>query len=85
MAGKIEYDEADLEALARPITLLDTEARKIVAPNRIVYQPMEGNDAEADGSPSPLTLSRYLERANGFAGLDIRFELLHARFDIVYE
>jgi 2,4-dienoyl-CoA reductase-like NADH-dependent reductase (Old Yellow Enzyme family) len=77
MPAGLEYAEADLEALARPLTLLDTEARRIVAGNRIVYQPMEGNDAEADGSPSPLTLTRYLERANGRAGLDV-FEAIAA-------
>ena len=43
----IDCDPMDLQALAAPVTLLDTGARKLVAPNRIVYQPMEGNDAEA--------------------------------------
>lgn len=66
-----EYDPTDLEALARPLVLLETRARRVVAPNRIVYQPMEGNDAKPGGGPSALTLLRYLERANGFAGVDI--------------
>ena len=66
----LEYDEADLDALARPLTLLDTGHKTLTAPNRIVYQPMEGNDALEDGSPSPVTLNRYLERANGGAGID---------------
>ena len=28
-------------------------------PNRFVDQPMEGNDAQLDGTPGPLTLRRY--------------------------
>ena len=58
-------DPADVAVLAKPLTLKEG----LVAPNRIAYQPMEGNDALPDGSPSPTTLARYLERAAGRAGL----------------
>jgi len=37
--------------------------------NRIVVQPMEGYDSEADGSPSPLTKRRYLRYAAGGSGM----------------
>jgi 2,4-dienoyl-CoA reductase-like NADH-dependent reductase (Old Yellow Enzyme family) len=64
------HDPADLAALAEPLTLLEGGARTLVAPNRIVYQPMEGNDALPDGSPSPVTHARYRARAGGGAGID---------------
>jgi 2,4-dienoyl-CoA reductase (NADPH2) len=38
-------------------------------PNRLVVQPMEGYDSEADGSPSPLTKRRYLRYAGGGSGM----------------
>ena len=38
-------------------------------PNRICIQPMEGCDAQTDGSPSPLTHWRHLRYAEGGAGL----------------
>lgn len=37
--------------------------------NRIVYQPMEGCDAEPDGRPSALTFRRYLRFAAGGPGI----------------
>jgi len=67
---KLVIDSLDVDALAEPLDLLRTDRKTLVAPNRIVYQPMEGNDADADGGPSSVTLARYLERANGFAGVD---------------
>lgn len=70
MAVKLDYDPADLARLAEPLDLMRTEHRTLTAPNRIVYQPMEGNDADPVGAPSPLTRARYLERARGFAGID---------------
>lgn len=70
MALKLDSDPADLDALAAPLSLLDTEYKTLTAPNRIVYQPMEGNDAEEDGAPGPLTLKRYRARAGGRAGID---------------
>ena len=39
------------------------------APNRIWLQPMEGMDAEPDGSPGPLTKRRYARYAEGGCGL----------------
>jgi 2,4-dienoyl-CoA reductase-like NADH-dependent reductase (Old Yellow Enzyme family) len=65
-----EFDRSDLEALAAPLPLLDTAGKTLVAPNRIVYQPMEANDALEDGGPSPLTFARYEARARGGAGVD---------------
>ena len=65
-----DWDAADLAALTRRITLLDTPAKTLVAPNRIVYQPMEGNDSEPDGGPSELTFAKYAARAEGRAGID---------------
>ena len=70
MAVTLEFEPADLDALREPLVLLDTPAKRLVAPNRIAYQPMEANDAEEDGSPSPLTALRYVERAHGRAGID---------------
>jgi 2,4-dienoyl-CoA reductase (NADPH2) len=37
--------------------------------NRLVVQPMEGYDSEADGSPSALTIRRYLRYAGGGSGM----------------
>ena len=38
-------------------------------PNRLGTAPMEGADAEADGSPSALTIRRYQAAAEGGAGM----------------
>jgi len=70
MAVKLDYDSADLAMLAEPLVLMQTEHRTLTAPNRIAYQPMEGNDADPVGAPGPLTLARYRERARGGAGID---------------
>ncbi|MBW2058802.1 MAG: 2,4-dienoyl-CoA reductase [Deltaproteobacteria bacterium] len=40
-----------------------------MAPNRIVNQPMECNDADDSGSPTELTLRRYRRLAEGGAGV----------------
>ncbi|MBR5452897.1 MAG: flavin oxidoreductase/NADH oxidase [Clostridia bacterium] len=40
-----------------------------VIPNRVVLQPMEGCDCNTDGSPSPLTVEKYLRAARSGAGL----------------
>ena len=37
--------------------------------NRIVFQPMEGCDCNEDGSPSELTVKKYLSAARGGAGI----------------
>ncbi|MBP3627594.1 MAG: flavin oxidoreductase/NADH oxidase [Clostridia bacterium] len=41
----------------------------ITCSNRIEYQPMEGQDALLDGSPSDKTFERYIKLAKGGAGL----------------
>jgi 2,4-dienoyl-CoA reductase-like NADH-dependent reductase (Old Yellow Enzyme family) len=38
-------------------------------PNRLLVQPMEGFDADINGSPSELTIRRYLRYASGGSGL----------------
>ncbi|MDH5707291.1 MAG: hypothetical protein OEZ45_14885, partial [Candidatus Aminicenantes bacterium] len=38
-------------------------------PNRLAVQPMEGFDAEPDGSPSELTFRRYQRYAEGGSGI----------------
>ena len=40
-----------------------------VLPNRIVLQPMEGCDCNTDGSPSQLTVDKYIRAAQSGAGL----------------
>ena len=42
-----------------------------VAPNRIVNQPMECNDADEIGNPTELTFERYRKLAQGGAGIII--------------
>ena len=41
------------------------------APNRIVNQPMECNDADEVGNPTELTFNRYRKLAEGGAGIII--------------
>ena len=36
--------------------------------NRVVFQPMEGCDCNEDGSPSTLTINKYINAAKGGAG-----------------
>ena len=50
--------------IASPITV-----GKKSAPNRIVFQPMECNDADSSGDPSDLTIKRYRRFAEGGAGI----------------
>lgn len=50
--------------LAEPIQI-----GKKIAPNRIVNQPMECNDADEIGNPTELTLARYRKLAEGGAGI----------------
>ena len=38
-------------------------------PNRIVFQPMEGCDCNTDGTPSELTVAKYVRAARSGAGL----------------
>ena len=53
------------------MSLLEASIRigQRVAPNRIVNQPMEGNDADEQGNPTELTLERYRKLAEGGAGV----------------
>jgi len=43
--------------------------KETIIPNRIAIHPMEGADANDDGTPSELTRRRYKRFANGGAGL----------------
>ena len=49
--------------------LLPVATAEFSVPNRLVVQPMEGYDSEADGSPSELTKRRYLRYAAGGSGM----------------
>jgi len=53
------------------MTLLDSAVKigKKSAPNRIVNQPMECNDADEVGNPTELTFGRYQKLAEGGAGI----------------
>lgn len=53
-----------LDLLALPIQI-----GKKMASNRMVYQPMECNDGDADGKPTELTFKRYRALAEGGAGI----------------
>lgn len=59
----IPYSE-DMSFLARPMKIGDH-----TAPNRIVYQPMEGQDADENGNPTEITFERYKALAHGGAGI----------------
>jgi len=56
----------NLEMLSSPIKIGNK-----LAPNRIVNQPMECNDGDAQGNPTELTLKRYRRLAEGGAGIII--------------
>jgi 2,4-dienoyl-CoA reductase (NADPH2) len=56
--------EDDINILFSPITI-----ENHIIPNRLVVQPMEGYDSNPDGSPSDLTVRRYLRYADGGSGL----------------
>ncbi|MGQ9620165.1 MAG: oxidoreductase, partial [Bacteroidales bacterium] len=60
----------DISILLKPINV---EGR--IISNRFVVQPMEGYDAAPDGSPSDLTIRRYLRYAGGGSGI-IWFEAI---------
>ncbi|HLV10604.1 MAG TPA: NADH:flavin oxidoreductase, partial [Halanaerobiales bacterium] len=47
----------------------EIKLRDKVIPNRFAIHPMEGADANLDGTPGELTLRRYQRYANGGAGL----------------
>lgn len=52
------------QMISTPIRIAKKEA-----PNRIVFQPMECNDADATGDPSDLSIKRYRRFAEGGAGI----------------
>lgn len=54
----------DMSVLGEPVGF-----GRLVVPNRLVCQPMEGCDGEPDGSPGELTLRKYLRFAAGGAGM----------------
>jgi len=54
----------DLSVLSRPV-----QGKNFIMPNPFVNQPMEGCDADTDGSPTPLTHRRYARFAAGGTGL----------------
>jgi 2,4-dienoyl-CoA reductase-like NADH-dependent reductase (Old Yellow Enzyme family) len=56
----------NVEMLSSPIRIGDKSA-----PNRIVNQPMECNDADSSGNPTRLTFERYRKLAKGRAGIII--------------
>lgn len=60
---ELPYQES-IEPLFKPLSI---GLKKI--PNRMTVQPMEGFDAESDGSPSELTFRRYQRYAQGGSGL----------------
>jgi 2,4-dienoyl-CoA reductase-like NADH-dependent reductase (Old Yellow Enzyme family) len=69
---KADLKELDFELPLSENTKILNEELKInnrLIPSRIAIHPMEGADAEADGTPSELTKRRYKRFANGGAGL----------------
>jgi len=53
-----------MEILGLPVRI-----GKKMAPNRIVNQPMECNDADEEGNPTDLTFQRYRNLSEGGAGM----------------
>ncbi len=53
-----------IEWLARPLRI-----GAKTAPNRIVYQPTEANNCDADGSPTEATFRKYASLARGLPGV----------------
>ena len=53
-----------VEWLSKPIRV-----GKKTAPNRIVYQPTEANNCDAEGSPTAFTVKKYLDIARGAPGI----------------
>ncbi len=56
----------EMEILGSPVKIGDR-----IAPNRIVNQPMECNDADEAGNPTEKTFARYRRLAEGGAGVII--------------
>ncbi|MBR5447737.1 MAG: flavin oxidoreductase/NADH oxidase, partial [Clostridia bacterium] len=55
---------AKLQPLAQPY-----ERGRVKLPNRVCFQPMEGCDCLEDGTPSELTVQKYIKAAKSGAGL----------------
>jgi len=69
---KKKIDELGLEIPISPnIEILKQKlaCSNILIPNRLAIQPMEGFDANLDGTPGKLTFRRYKRYASGGAGL----------------
>ena len=70
---KKKIDELQLEIpISLNVDILKERVKindEIMAPNRLAIQPMEGFDANKDGSPGKLTNRRYIRYAEGGAGL----------------
>ncbi len=60
----VSLKSGNRSTLSQPLTIENT-----VLPNRLVVQPVEGADAEPDGSPGEMTKRRYLGYARGGSGL----------------
>ena len=54
----------NVDVLKKSITI-----NKFTIPNRIAIHPMEGADATKEGAPTKYTKERYINYANGCAGL----------------
>ncbi len=53
-----------IEWLSRPLAIGEKKA-----PNRVVYQPTEANNCDAEGSPTAHTVKKYLDIARGGPGI----------------
>ena len=71
-ALKKKIDELQLEIpISHNVDILKerVKIKDEMTPNRLAIQPMEGFDANKDGSPGKLTKRRYIRYAEGGAGL----------------
>lgn len=66
---QLPCDDAPLPAPTSPLARPWELGGGLIAPNRWVVQPMEGWDALADGTPSPLTYRRWRSFGRSGAGL----------------
>ncbi len=70
-ARSLELDlpvHEDPSPLLEPL-ILRSDTHEWVLPNRLACHPMEGSDANPDGTPGPLVVRRYERFAAGGAGL----------------
>jgi NADPH-dependent glutamate synthase beta subunit-like oxidoreductase/2,4-dienoyl-CoA reductase-like NADH-dependent reductase (Old Yellow Enzyme family) len=63
LSVKIETSD-DVSILAQPVKI-----GKLIAPNSMATQAMEGCDGDSEGRPGPLTFRRYCRFAGGGAGV----------------